>query len=65
MKATGVYIAGTVGGIAQMIWTITVFGAGCVFGYKAHKKYADDMKATRTDKKACDGNCKGECECQK
>lgn len=65
MKATGVYIAGTVGGIAQMIWTVAVFGAGLMCGYKLHKKVDEPMRNFNAEKKACDGNCKGECECQK
>ena len=54
MKAAGVFIAGTVGGIAQMIWTAGVLVAGVFIGLKISDSEKEYKKKHE-----------GECKCQK
>ena len=72
MKAAGVFVAGTVGGIALMVWTVAVLFTGiaigedwakkekkCKCGAEIHVK-CEDLNASEP----CVENPEGETECQ-
>lgn len=62
MKAAGVFIAGTVGGIAQMIWTAGVLVAGMYIGFKMSDS---EREYKKKHEGKCMNNPEGECKCQK